>query len=58
MRVSTGVVVVTIFSLDVSDLCADQRLRSEVMKIVYHMTQVCRGRLLLHSHHSEFIGTI
>ena len=56
MRVSTGVVVVTIFSLDVSDLCADQRLRSEVTKIVYHMAQVLR--LLLRSYHSGFVGTI
>ena len=40
----------------VSDLCADQRSRSEVTKIVYHMTQVFR--LLLCSHHSEFVGNI
>ena len=54
-RVSGRVVVVReLFSRDVSDLCADQR--SEVMKIVYHMTQVFR--LLLRSHHSEFVGTI
>ena len=43
-----------IFCGDVSDLCADQR--SKVTKIVYHMTQVFR--LLLRSHHSEFVGTI
>ena len=44
-----------LFSLVTSrDLCADQR--SEVTKIVYHMTQVFR--LLLRSHHSEFVGTI
>ncbi len=48
------VVVRELFSRDVSDLCADQR--SEVTKIIYHMTQVFR--LLLRSHHSEFVGTI
>ena len=46
----------TIFSRDVSDLCAIRGQRSDVMKIVYHMTQVFL--LLLHSHHSEFVGTI
>ena len=50
------VVVRELFSLvtSVTDLCADQR--SEVTKIVYHMTQVFR--LLLRSHHSEFVETI
>ena len=44
----------TILSHDVSNLCVDQR--SEVTKIVYHMTKVFR--LVLRSHHSEFVGTI
>ena len=58
VRVSGRVVVVVVrelfLSRDVSDLCADQR--SEVTKIVYHMTQVFR--LLLRSHHREFVGTV
>ena len=49
------VVVRELFSLVTSAiLCADRG--SEVTKIVYDMTQVFR--LLLRSHHSEFVGTI
>ena len=62
MRVSTRVVVVVVvvrelFSLVTSVICVRIRgQRSEVAKIVYHMTQVfC---LLLRSHHSEFVVTI
>ena len=57
-RFSGRVVVIVVrelfLSRDVSDLCADQR--SEVTKIVYHMTKVFR--LLLLSHHREFVGTV
>ena len=53
-----GVVVVReLFSLVTLAICVRIRgQRSEVTKIVYHMTQVFR--LLLRSHHSEFVGTI
>ena len=55
VRVSTRVVVVVVrelFSLVTSVICV--RIRGR--KIVYHMTHVLR--LLLRSHHSEFVGTI
>ena len=59
-RVSGRVVVVVVrelFSLVTSTICVlIRRSRSEVTKIVYHITQVFR--LLLRSHHSEFVGTI
>ena len=61
-RVSGRVVVVVVvvrelFSLVTSTICVRIRgQRSEVTKIVYHMTQVFR--LLLRSHRSEFVGTI
>ena len=60
VRVSGRVVVVVVtelFSLVTSAICVRIRdRRSEVTKIVYHMTQVfC---LLLRSHHSEFVGAI
>ena len=59
-RVSGRVVVVVVrelFSLVTSAICVRIRgQRSEVTKIVYHMTQVFR--LLLRSHHTEFVGTI
>ena len=46
-----------LFSLVMSAICVRIRgQRSEVTKIVYHMTEVFR--LLLRSHHSEFVGTI
>ena len=51
------VVVRELFSLVTSAICVRIRgQRSEVTKIVYHMTQVFR--LLLRSHHSDFVGTI
>ena len=51
------VVVRELFSLMTSAICVWIRgHRSEVTKIVYHMTHVFR--LLLRSHHSEFVGTI
>ena len=51
------VVVKELFSLVASAICVRIRgQRSEVTKIVYHMTHVFR--LLLRSHHSEFVGTI
>ena len=46
----------TIFSCDVSDLCADQRWRVRGYKVVYHMAQVFH--LLLCSYHSRFVETI
>ena len=59
-RVSTRVVVVVVrelFLLVTSAICVWIRgHRSEVTKIVYHMAQVFR--LLLHSYHSRFVGTI
>ena len=59
-RVSTRVVVVVVrelFLLVTSAICVWIRgHRSEVTKIVYHMAQVFR--LLLHSYHSGFVGTI
>ena len=61
-RVSGRVVVVVVvvrelFSLVTSAICVRIRGQSsEVTKIVYHMTQVFR--LLLCSHHSDFVGTI
>ena len=62
VRVSTLVVVVVVvvrelFSLVTSVICVRIRgRRSEVTKIVYHMTQ--DFRLLLRSQHGEFVGTI
>ena len=51
------VVVRELFSLVPSAICVRIRgQRSEVTKTVYHMTQVFR--VLLRSHHSEFVGTI
>ena len=61
-RVTTQVVVVVVvlrelFSLVTSAICVRIRgHRSEVTKMVYHMTQAFR--LLLRSYHSEFVGTV
>ena len=51
------VVVRELFSLVPSAICVRTRgQRSEVTKIVYHMTQAFH--LLVRSHHSQFVGTI
>ena len=61
-RVSTRVVVVVVVFRELFYLVTSafyvriRGHRSEVTKIVYHMTQVFR--LLLRSYHSEFVGTI
>ena len=56
-RVSTPVVVVVVVvSCDVSDLCADQR--SQVRGYEDCLPHGPSFRLLLHSHHSGFVGTI